>query len=153
MANTYTQIYIHSVFTVKYHDRVITKTWKNELYKYITGIVQNNGHKLLAINGVADHIHLFAGMKPNQSVSDLIQDVKANSSRWINNKHLVKGQFAWQEGFGAFSYAHSQLNNVIKYINNQEEHHKKHNFKQEYLELLQKFDIDFNDAYLFEFFE
>jgi putative transposase len=153
MANTYTQIYIHSVFTVQSHDRVIAKTWKDELSKYITGIVQNNGHKLLAVNGVTDHIHLFVGMKPSQSVSDLLQDVKANSSRWINSKHFVKGHFAWQEGFGAFSYAHSQLDSVIKYINNQEEHHKKRSFKEEYLDLLRKFDVDFNDAYLFDFFE
>jgi len=152
MANSYTQIYIHAVFAVKYRDKVIDKLWKEELSKYISGIVQNNGHKMLSINGVSDHLHIFIGMKPQQSVSALIQDVKANSSKWINENKFVMGHFAWQEGFSAFSYAHSQLDNVIQYICNQEEHHRKRSFKEEYLDLLRKFDIDFNEAYIYDFF-
>ena len=109
MPNTYTQIYIHSVFTVQNRDSLLKPEWQNELYKYITGIVQKNGHKLIALNGMPDHLHVFMGMKPNQSLSDLIQDVKGDSSRWINEKEFVKGKFEWQSGFGAFSYSISLL--------------------------------------------
>ncbi len=108
---------------------------------------------MLAINGMPDHIHLFFGMKPVQSVSKLISEVKSNSSRWINEKHFVRGKFSWQEGFGAFSYGHSQLDDVIEYVMNQKQHHKKRSFKEEYLSFLRKFDVDFNSEYLFEFFE
>jgi Transposase and inactivated derivatives len=153
MPNTYTQLYIHVVFTVKNRECVISKSWKNDLYKYITGIVQNNGHKMLAINGSNDHIHLFFGVNPNQSLSDLMKDIKANSSKWINDNRLVLGRFSWQTGYGAFSYSHSQLDNVIQYINGQEGHHKKRSFKEEYLEMLNKFDVKFEDEYLFDFSE
>ncbi len=153
MANTYTKIYIHSVFSPQNRESLIHKSWEEELYKYITGIVQNNGHKMLAINGMSDHIHLFIGMKPNQSISDLIRDIKSNSSKWINEKRFVYGKFSWQEGFGAFSYGHSQINNVINYINQQKEHHNKQNFKSEYLLLLRKFDITYNNEYIFNFFD
>ena len=153
MPNTYTQLYIHAVFAVKNRECVISKSWKNDLYKYITGIVQNNGNKMLVINGVNDHIHLFFGINPNQSLSDLMKDVKANSSKWINDNKFVMGRFSWQTGYGAFSYSHSQLDNVIQYINKQEEHHQKRSFREEYLELLNKFDVDFEDKYLFDFFE
>ncbi|MBT3802572.1 MAG: IS200/IS605 family transposase [Bacteroidetes bacterium] len=147
MANTFTQIYIQSVFAVKGRESIISKSWKDELYKYITGIVQNNGHKLLAIGGMPDHIHIFYGMKPIQSISDLMQDVKGCSSKWINEKKFVKGKFQWQAGYGAFSYAHSQLDTVINYIRRQEEHHKKQSFKTEYKELLTKFNIEFDQHY------
>ncbi|MBT3303424.1 MAG: IS200/IS605 family transposase [Bacteroidetes bacterium] len=147
MANTFTQIYIQSVFAVKGRESIISKSWKDELYKYITGIVQNNGHKLLAIGGMPDHIHIFYGMKPIQSISDLMQDVKGCSSKWINEKKFVKGKFQWQAGYGAFSYAHSQLDTVINYIRRQEEHHKKQSFKTEYQELLTKFNIEFDQHY------
>jgi putative transposase len=153
MANTYTKIYIQAVFTPKQREHIIHPKWEDELCKYITGIVQNNGHKMLAINGMPDHIHLFFGMKPVQSVSKLISEVKSNSSRWINEKHFVRGKFSWQEGFGAFSYGHSQLDDVIEYVMNQKQHHKKRSFKEEYLSFLRKFDVDFNSEYLFEFFE
>lgn len=150
MANTYTQIHIQAVFTVQNRDCIIRNTWKDELYKYITGIVQNNNHKLLAINGMPDHIHILFGLRPSQSVSDLMQDIKGSSSKWINNKRLVPGKFSWQEGYGAFSYSKSDLQNVISYINSQLLHHKGKSFLTEYLELLREFEIDYDDQYLFK---
>ena len=130
MANTYTQIYLHIVFAVKGRHNLISKNWKDELYKYITGIVTNEGQKLIAINGMSDHIHILIGLKPDKSLSDLVRDIKANSSRFINEKNWINGKFEWQAGFGAFSYSHSQLTKVINYIQNQEEHHRKENFQR-----------------------
>lgn len=127
MANTYTQIHIHFVFAVKFREALIGSSWKESLYKYMTGTIQNNNHKLLAINGTADHIHILVGLRPSQSISDLMKDVKQSSTKWINENKLVNGRFAWQEGYGAFSNSKSQVSQVIKYINNQEEHHKKNN--------------------------
>jgi len=150
MANTYTQIHIQAVFSVQNRECIIQKTWKDELYKYITGIVQTNKHKLLAINGMPDHIHLLIGLRPNQSVSDLMQDIKGSSSKWINDKRLVGGKFSWQEGYGAFSYSKSDLSNVLHYISNQQEHHQKKTFKEEYLNMLKEFEIDFDDRYVFK---
>ncbi|MEZ7498501.1 IS200/IS605 family transposase [Flavobacterium sp. Arc3] len=150
MANTYTQIYLHIVFAVKGRDNLISKNWKDELYKYITGIVTNEGQKLIAINGMPDHIHILIGLKPDKSLSDMVRDVKANSSRFINDKKWINGKFEWQTGFGAFSYNHSQLTNVINYIQNQEEHHKKKTFKEEYIEFLKAFDVDYKNEYIFE---
>jgi REP element-mobilizing transposase RayT len=150
MANTYTQIYIHGVFCVQDRYCLISKIWKDELFKYITGIIQNNGHKLIAINGMADHLHIFIGMKPTQSLSDLMQDIKGDSSKWINGKGFLSGRFSWQEGFGAFSYSSSQIDNVVKYINNQEVHHKSKAFIDEYKDILKKFNINFDDRYLFK---
>ena len=149
MANTYTQIHIHVVFAVKFRDAAIQNPWKHDLYKYVTGIVQNNGHKLIAINGMSDHVHILIGMRPVQSLSVLMQDIKANSSRWVNEKQFVKARFEWQEGYGAFSYAKSQLGQVIRYIENQEEHHRKRSFREEYLEFLEKFEVDYNEQYIF----
>ena len=123
MANTYTQIHIHTVFTVQNRDSIILKDWQDELYRYITGIVQNNKHKLLAINGMPDRIHILIGLRPSQSLSDLIQDVKGNSSKWINEKKFVSDKFSWQEGYGAFSYAKSDNPILIDYIQHQKEHH------------------------------
>lgn len=148
MANTYTQIYIQSVFTVQNKLSLIRQEWKEELYKYITGIVQNNGHKLIALNGMPDHLHLFIGMKPNQSLSDLMQDVKGDSSKWIHEKGFVKGRFEWQAGFGGFSYSISQIDAVVKYINNQVQHHKKISFIEEYLDFLEKFQVSFDERYI-----
>ncbi|MCH5720523.1 IS200/IS605 family transposase [Niabella hibiscisoli] len=128
MPNTYTQIHIHFVFVVKYRAGLIQPNWKDNLYKYITGIVQANNHKMIIINGVADHIHLLVGLRPAQSVSDLMQDVKGGSSKWINDNKLVPGKFEWQEGYGAFSYSKSQLPTVINYIQNQAVHHQKKHF-------------------------
>jgi REP element-mobilizing transposase RayT len=150
MANTYTQIYIQVVFSVQNRRSLIHPKWKEELFKYITGIVQNNGHKLIAINGTSDHLHLFIGMKPNQSLSGLIQDVKGDSSKWIHKKAFVKGRFEWQAGFGAFSYSISQIDSVVKYINNQEDHHKTKSFIQEYQEFLDEFEISFDERYIFK---
>jgi REP element-mobilizing transposase RayT len=153
MANTYSQLYIHIVFSVKGRQNLIQKNWKDELHKYICGIVNGKNQKVYAIGGVADHIHLLVSINPSMAISDLVRDIKANSSKWINEKRFLNTKFQWQEGFGAFSYAQSQLNNVIAYINNQEQHHQKKTFKDEYLELLRNFEIDYNEKYLFEWIE
>lgn len=149
MANTYTQIYIHIIFAVKGRQNLISNNIKEELYKYITGIVTNEEQKLIAINGMPDHIHVLIGLKPNKSLSDLVRDIKANSSRLINEKQWINGKFEWQTGYGAFTCSHSQLTNVINYIQNQEEHHKTKSFKEEYIEFLKSFDIDFEENYIF----
>ena len=149
MANTYTQIHIQGVFAVKYRRCLIQDQWKDELYKYITGIVQRNGHKMLQINGMPDHIHLLFGMSPVQSLSDLIKFIKQDSSRWINDKGVADGKFNWQAGYGAFSYSKSQLPKVLSYIENQQKHHKKRSFLDEYKALLETHDIDYDDRYIF----
>jgi len=149
MANTYTQLYVHFVFAVQNRLSLINKTWQKELYQYICGIVHKNEHRVIAINGVADHVHLLVSMHPKQTVSDLMHDVKRNSSLWINEQKLVMGKFSWQEGFGAFTYSKSQISNVAIYIENQEEHHKKANFREEYLKMLEKFDVTFDEKYIF----
>jgi REP element-mobilizing transposase RayT len=153
MANTYSQIYIQVVFAVQGRYSLIGREWKDELYKYITGIVKNNNQKLLAINGVSNHIHILLNIKPNIALSDLVRDIKANSSRFVNEKGFVRGKFSWQEGFGAFSYSISQLDDVIQYIQNQEEHHKETSFKDEYLKYLKRFEIEFDENYVFEWIE
>lgn len=153
MANTYSQIYIQIVFSVKGRQNLIHNKWKDELHKYICGIINAKEQKAYAIGGVSDHIHILISIKPDISISNLVRDIKANSSKWINENDFVAGKFQWQQGFGAFSYAKSQLDNVIKYINNQEKHHQKQTFKDEYFELLQKFDIEFNEKYLFEWID
>jgi len=149
MANTYTQIHIQAVFTVQNKHCIIRSNWEEKLFQYITGIVQNNGHKILAINGMPDHIHIFFGMRPNQALSDLLQDIKGSSSKWINNKQFINGKFSWQAGFGAFSYSKSHVDNVINYIKNQKTHHEKHTFIEEYLDFLEKFEIPFDERYIF----
>ena len=148
MANTFTQIYLHIVFAVQNRISLINTEWKDELYKYITGIIQNNKHKLIAINGTANHIHIAIGYKSHQLIPDLLQDIKANSSKWINEKRFIKGKFNWQAGYGAFSFSHSQIDAVVKYINNQEQHHKKKTFKEEYIEMLKKYDVPFDEKYI-----
>ncbi len=153
MPNTYTQLYIQFVFAVKGRESLVEKAWKDDLYKYITGIVQNNKSNLIAINGTADHIHIFVGYKPSISIPDLVKDIKVASTLWINGKRLVKGKFSWQEGYGAFSYSRSQLDVVCKYIANQEAHHKKKTFQQEYLDFLKQFEVEYDEKYLFDFIE
>ncbi|TXE17173.1 IS200/IS605 family transposase [Psychroflexus gondwanensis] len=153
MANTYTQIHIQTVFAVQNRKNMINDKWKVDLYKYISVIIQNNGHKVLQINGVQDHIHCLFGMRPTQSLSDLMKQVKQDSSKWINHNNLIKGTFCWQKGYGGFSYSKSQLPRVIKYIQNQEEHHKKKSFKEEYLTLLKTHEVDYDERYIFEFIE
>lgn len=148
--NTYTQIHIQAVFAVQNRTSIIHRSWKDELYKYITGIIRNNGHKVLVINGMPDHIHILFGLRPTQSISDLMQDVKGDSSKWINQKGFVQGKFSWQEGFGAFSYSKSHVVNVINYIKNQERHHKKMTFLEEYIDFLDKFEVDYDARYVFK---
>ena len=150
MANTYTQIHLQVIFAVKKRAGLIQKEWKDELYKYITGIIQAKDHKLLAINGMPDHLHIFFGMRPIQSLSDLMQDVKQDSSKWINQKGFIKDRFEWQQGFGAFSYSKSQASQVIAYVQNQEVHHRKITFLDEYKTFLQKFEIDYDERYIFQ---
>ena len=153
MANTYTQLHIQLVFAVKGRESLIQNTWKEELYQYITGIVQNNKHKMLQINGMPDHLHLFIGYNPNQKIPDLVETIKTDSNHFIKRRGFSKYKFSWQEGYGAFSYARSQVDAVVKYIARQEEHHRKRSFREEYLELLQKFEVEYNDAYLFDFLD
>lgn len=150
MPNTYTQIHIQVVFSVQDRYCIVKNSWKDELYKYITGIIQNHGHKILAINGMPDHIHIFFGMRPTQSLSDLMQDIKGDSSNWVNSKRLTGGRFSWQEGFGAFSYSRSHVDSVIDYIYNQEIHHKKKSFIEEYLDFLEKFQVPYDEQYIFK---
>ncbi len=149
MSNTYTQLYIQVVFAVKYRRCLIANEWKDELYKYMTGIIQMHDHKVIAINGMLDHIHIFIGMKPAQSLSQLLQYIKGSSAKWINEKELIQSKFEWQSGFGAFSYSRSQLSRVATYIENQEQHHKGKSMLTEYREFLKKFEINYNDAYIF----
>ena len=150
MANTYSQLYIHIVFAVKGRQNLISKNKKNEIYKYITGIITHQKQKLIAINGMPDHIHILVGIKPNISISDLVRDIKSSSSKFINEQKWINGKFEWQTGFGAFSYGHSQLTSVIKYIENQEEHHKTKTFKEEYITFLKLFNIDFKNEFIFD---
>ena len=153
MANTYSQIHIQAVFAVAGRAYLIRPEWKEELFKYIGGVFRNQKQKLLAIGGVADHIHLLFGLRPNIALSDLIRDVKANSSGFINDNRFVRGKFAWQEGFGAFSYSRSHLDTVVKYVLNQEKHHANRTFKDEYIGLLDRFEVEYEDRYLFDWIE
>lgn len=152
MPNTYSQITIHAVFAVKYRDNFIVKEWRNDLHRYISGIINCKGAKSLAVGGWDDHVHILFGMPVTASISDFMSAVKANSSRWINEQHFIKGRFQWQEGYGAFSYAKSQRDVVIKYIMNQEEQHRTRSFKKEYLKILADFEVEYYDNYLFEFY-
>ena len=149
MANTYTQVHIQVVFAVKNRSSLIHATWEDALFRYITGIIQNHGHRVLQVNGMPDHVHILFGMKPDQALSDLIKQVKQDSSKWINQQGYVQGKFSWQAGYGAFSYSKSQIPRVVRYIQNQKEHHKKKTFREEYLEFLKAFEIDFNEGYIF----
>jgi len=150
VANTYTQIHIQCVIAVRYRQSLIQKEWKERLHKYITGIIQNYGHKMLAINSMPDHLHIFFGFRPNQSLADLMRIVKGESSEWINNQQFNGSVFRWQEGYGAFSYSRSQVQTVTNYILNQEEHHKKRTFSEEYEEFLKNFEIEYDERYLFK---
>ena len=151
MANTFTQIYIQVVFAVECRQALIRPENKEELHKYITGIVRNKGQKMIAINSRPDHLHMLLGMQPDLALSDLVREVKKHSTIFVNDSRWVKGRFNWQEGFGGFSYSRSSLDAVIRYIQNQDQHHAKQSFKNEYLRLLRKFDIAFDEKYLFEF--
>ena len=153
MANTYSQIYIQTVFAVDGRLSLIRPEIKEELYKYMTGIVRNSKQKLMAINGMSDHVHILIGLKPAMALADLVRDIKADSSDFINRKKWVRGRFSWQEGYGAFSYGHSQLDTVIRYIRNQEQHHRRRTFKDEYLTWLKKFEVPFEEKFVFKFIE
>ncbi|RWY55744.1 IS200/IS605 family transposase [Mucilaginibacter gilvus] len=150
MPNTYTQVHIQFVFAVKYQAALIGDSWKDGLMKFITGIFQENNHKMLQINTMPDHIHIFIGMRPHQSISSLIQNVKTESSKWVKAQNVCSVPFAWQEGYGAFSYAKSQVPNVISYIQNQEKHHRKRTFLEEYRDFLTKFEIEWDEQYIFK---
>ena len=153
MANTYTQIYIQIVFAVKGRQNLIAKENREELHKFITGIVTNRGQKLFAVFAMPDHVHILVSIGPTILISDLVRDIKAGSSKFINDKKWINGKFHWQEGYGAFSYSKSSVDSVVKYILNQEEHHKKKKFKDEYLDLLEKFEIEYDQKYLFDWIE
>ena len=152
MGNTYTQISIQAIFAVQGRENFITSDWRDNLHRYIAGIIQKEATSL-AVGGWKDHVHIFMGLPPVLSISDMLQLVKANSSKWINTQKFVKGKFQWQEGYSAFSYSRSQRNSVINYIMKQEEHHRRKTFREEYLDMLKKFEVDYNEKYLFEFYE
>ena len=153
MANTYSQITIHTVFAVKFGENFILKNWRDNLHQYISGIITNKGAKSLSVSGWKDHVHVLFGMPVTTCISDFMSVIKANSSKWINDMQFLKGRFQWQEGYGAFSYSKSQRDVVIKYIMNQEEHHKTQSFKDEYLKMLTDFEVVYEDKYLFEFYD
>jgi REP element-mobilizing transposase RayT len=150
MANTYTQIHIQAVFTVQRRECLITKKWEDELYKYISGIISHNDHKLLAINGMPDHVHILFGLRPSQSLSDLMQDVKGSSSTWINERKLCPGRFSWQRGYGAFSYSMRDVPHVINYILNQKNHHNHIRFIKEYMKMLDENEVIYDGDYVFD---
>lgn len=152
-SGTFSQIYIQIVFVVKGRENLLKKTFRQEVFKYMSGIVKAKGQKSIIINGIEDHVHLFIGLKPSMRLSDLVRDIKNNTTNFINERKFVVGIFAWQEGYGAFSYSHSHIDNVYKYILNQEIHHQKKSFKEEYLELLLRFEIDYKEEYLFDFYD
>ena len=153
MANTFSQIYIQTVFAVSNRMSLITPEFKEDLHKYITGIVRNQRQKLITMNGMPDHLHILIGLKPSMALADLVRDIKAESSTYVNKNRWVRGKFSWQEGYGAFSYGHSQLDTIIRYIQNQEKHHIRRSFKDEYLAWLKKYEIPFEEKYVFEFID
>jgi REP element-mobilizing transposase RayT len=153
LADTYTQLFVQIIFSPKGRQNLISDRIKNDIYKYITGIIRNKGQKLIIINGTRDHIHLFLGFSPDITISDLVRDIKANSSNYINENRFVPGKFSWQKGFGAFTYSKSQTEKIVQYILNQEKHHQKKSFREEYLDLLNKFGIQYKPEYLFEWYD
>jgi putative transposase len=153
MANTYSQLNIHCVFAVNGRENIITDDFSYELYRYMAGVLRNDGTYPLAVGGWRDHVHVFFELPVTMPVSKQIQMLKATASKWVNDNKFVKNKFSWQEGYGAFSYSRSQRNNVIQYIMNQKEHHQEKTFREEYIELLQKFGISYDDKYIFNFYE
>ena len=153
MANTYTQIYIHAMFAVEGRQNLIKSEHNDELQKYIAGIVSGQKQKLIAINNMPDHLHLLIGLRPDAALSDLMRDIKAGLSKFINEQHWVAGKFSWQEGFGAFSHSRSQLGIVIRYLENQQRHHARRSFRDEYVELLEKYGVEYDQRYIFKFGE
>ena len=153
MADTYIQAYFHLVFAVRNRDALIQKSWKDELEKYITGIVQNNNHKLIALGSMPDHIHVFIGYNLNHTIPKLVENIKTSSNHWIANKKLSHFKFHWQKGYGAFTHSHKQIDVVAKYVLSQEEHHRNKSFKEEYTQMLTEFEIAYKDEYVFTFFD
>jgi len=153
MPGTFSQIYIQAIFAVKGRENLISKTWNTELHRYFAGIIKGKEQKSIIVNGMPDHVHAFIGLKPSMSISDLVRDIKNNSSNFVKDHKLVKGKFSLQEGYGAFSYSHSHIGNVYHYILNQDKHHKKKTFKEEYLEFLRRFEVDYDEKYLFEWYD
>ena len=153
MLGTFSQIYIQIVFAVKGRENLIGNSWRTELHKYIAGIIKGKGQKPIIVNGMSDHIHAFVGLRPALAIADIARDIKNNSSNFINYNKFVAGKFRWQEGYGAFSYSHSHIEKVYDYILNQEKHHKKKTFREEYIELLEKFKVEYNEKYLFEWYD
>jgi putative transposase len=149
MAGTFSQMYVHIVFAVKFRQSLINESWEEDLYKYISGILKNKEQKMLVINGMPDHIHFIIGMKPSCCLSDLVREIKKSSNEFINEKKFCNVKFQWQEGFGAFTYCDSTLNNAIRYIQNQKEHHRIQTFKDEYFEFLRRYNIEFKEDFLF----
>ena len=150
MANTYSQIYIQIIFAVQGRQNLLAKEWRQEVFKYMSGIIKNKGQKPIIVNGVEDHVHAFVGLKPAMALSDLVRDIKNNSSNFINDNNWIKGKISWQEGYGAFSYSHSQVEDVYNYILNQEQHHTKQTFQDEYMGFLKKFEVEHDVKYVFE---
>jgi REP element-mobilizing transposase RayT len=153
MANTFTKVYIQIVFVVKGRENLISKDWRSKLHKYISGIITAKSHKSIIVNGVGDHVHCFIGLNPNMSISDLARDIKNNSSKFINENKFVKGKFQWQHGYGAFSYSETAVKNVYNNVLNQEEHHKERDFKREFIDLLERYEIEYKPEYLFDFLD
>lgn len=153
MPNTFSQIYLQFVFAVKHRQSLIPAAHKEELHKYITGLVQNRKAKMLAIHCMPDHAHVFVGFKPTILIADFVKEIKVESNEFINDKKWIATKFSWQEGYGVFSYSHSHIDNVVKYVLNQEQHHRKKTFRQEYVDFLQKFEIPFEERFLFDFFD
>ncbi len=150
MANSYHQVYLQCVFAVKYRDAIIDKTWRPQILGVIGNLINETGCKTIIVNGIEDHVHCFLGLKPVVSISELMKTVKAKSSKYINDHQLTSSRFEWQEGYGVFSYSQSHIENVFQYIANQEEHHKKQTFRDEYLEFLKKFNVPYDEQYIFE---
>ncbi len=150
MANTCTQLYIQFSFAVQNRKNLIRPQWEQSLHKYITGIVQNKSYKMIAINGMPDHIHMFIGYRPAESFSELVKVVKGESSKWITEQGDVNGRFSWQDGYGASSYSHSHIDRVYHYVINQKEHHQRKTFQEEYFELLNKFGVEYDERFIFK---
>lgn len=150
MSNTYSQLHIQFIIAVKGRQNLLHKNWREKVFKYIAKIIKDRGHKSIIVNGIEDHVHIFVGLNPSMSISDLVRDIKSNSSRFINQQQWIRGKFAWQSGYGAFSYSRSQIEDVYNYILRQEEHHKKQSFKEEYYTFLKKFEVEYQDQYLFD---
>lgn len=150
MANTYTQIFYHVVFAVKGRQNLISHKWKDDLYKYISGIIEKQGQKLYVIGGMPDHVHVLLSCKPNMNLSNLVKEIKEHSSKFVNQKNYVTGKFCWQEGFGAFTVSNSGVKNVVNYIKNQEEHHHSKSFREEYISFLIENEVEYNEKYIFE---